>query len=192
MKPYIAILLMAAACPLRAEGYGEPAAPAALSEEYLQELDKELELTEKQKKKVRSVAEEARPRLKEQWERARKLREQAREAEERLRELERDANERIRETLDHRQRDRFDQMRLRRRPGSRRRWRGGPMDKEDLPPAMRKRLERPEHWSPPEMWEEPGGEERGLPPEIQEYIERRRKEGARPDLPPPDQWHDGR
>lgn len=190
-KPYIAVLFLVAA-PLRAEWNGEPLPPAALSEEYLQELDKELDLTGKQKKKVRSIAEESRPGIRERWEKVRGLREQARKEEERLRELERDASEKIRETLDNRQRERFDQIRLRRRPGGRRRWRGGPMEMEDLPPGIRRRMERPERWSPPEMWEEPDGGAQELPPEIREYIERRRKEGARPGLPPPEKRQDGR
>lgn len=200
------------------EGAEREEGPPMLQEKYLEQLDRQLQLKDDQKKKIESVLKDSGPKLKKDWEELRKQREEmkkrAEEAQKRMREMQ----ESIRAVLDDEQRERFDEMRMRQkhrmeRGGGRRgKGRGGPrgveMDPEDIPPEIREKMKRGDMWGPgemperfpPERWEEGEGmpNRRGMPPEIKEHIERRTRErrrqepGNQRDLPPTEEWNDQR
>lgn len=194
---------------LRAQGKwkrGNKDGPGA--EEKLERLEKALELGEEQKKKIGKILEEAEPEEKKLREEMAALREKMRALGERAQAAERKTHEKVRGELDGKQRDKFDELRVRLRgrspggqgggggfrpggpggmPHERFRRRGdGNWDGHELPPGG---MGGPERW---EMEPRRGREE--LPDELRERIEHRRMmrqgqgDGEQRDIPPREDW----
>ncbi|HVE14092.1 MAG TPA: hypothetical protein VNI01_11900 [Elusimicrobiota bacterium] len=137
-----------------------------LQQRYLEGLNEQLKLTDKQKLRISSILDGARPDLHKRFEDLRAMHERMRAMEEDLRGRVRDLHEKVRAELDPKQRERFDEMRERmgRGPSGRgeRRRRPGPReeDERDLPHdgsrGMREKDGDKDTMPPPEMWHQGG------------------------------------
>lgn len=135
-----------------------------LSEKYADTLARELKLSGKQKAGVAAILQAERAGLAKKSAQLRELEEQMQAAHKELAEKTRDVHERIRAELNSEQKERFDEMRMRRGPHGRGRMRERPGPMEEGGPGGGNR--GMDGWGPerdlppPEMWHEGKGGEK--------------------------------
>ncbi|MFC1679595.1 hypothetical protein ACFL2T_05235 [Elusimicrobiota bacterium] len=172
--------------------------PQAISGDFIELMRNKLRLDDKQRKKVKAIADEANAKTERKLAEMRKLKKQLETLEKGINKEKREAFEKIRSELSYEQRETFDELRLRHRGGERHRRRirirrrddGGEereiemfMGEDDDPRAPRGRM----LMGPPEKWEGDGApgkhrwRERKERREHEERMERRRGRGERSD-----------
>ena len=192
---------------------GETSDSPLQGEKFLEALDKNLNLKDKQKEKIKSVLEKSRAKDKKKIAELKKLKKRMQSLGKELKRSNQESREAIRQQLDLDQKERFDAMmqKMKRHHGRRgqrgqrgrggkkdRRMRGIDMDPNDIPPELRQRMQRGKRDFPPEMRHKGGGGRDDLPPEmrrrVEELKEMRRRQGAgsQRDVPPSEEWNDRR
>jgi len=154
-----------------------PAYADVFEKGFLERLDEGVELKDSQRGKIKRLLDKEKKGRERDVERLEELEKKVDQLRQKLGREEHKTREKVRDMLSLEQKERFDEIIHHMRQRDRRRHEGLPW--EDGPEM------------PAEIWHEMPLRPRrqGLPPEIIEYIERRRQEGARP-VPPPEDWND--